>query len=209
MSDSLNGEQEPTRTDVTQIDDDEEQHQEYDEQDEIEEMKKSLANIEAEAKQLEEMQLQVENAVGNSGAQEVVDKGEVDSRSVFIGNVDFSTVQAELEAHFKACGAIERVTILSDKWTGQPKGFAYIEFLDKDSVANALELSDSVFKGRVLKVTAKRTNVPTFMMSPRGRGGRGGGYFNGSPRGRGRGFVPRGRGAPRGGRGGYRGGFYG
>ena len=48
-----------------------------------------------------------------------------------------------------------------------------------------------MFKGRVIQVTAKRTNLPSFMMRGRGRGGRGGRGF----RGRGRGFRGRGRGA--------------
>jgi hypothetical protein len=50
--------------------------------DEVEKMRRSLAQIEAEAKQLEEMQLQAESAMPSE-----VDKAELDSRSVFIGNV--------------------------------------------------------------------------------------------------------------------------
>jgi len=51
--------------------------------------------------------------------------------------------------------------------------FAYVEFSEADAVTNATTLNDSYFRGRLLKVTAKRTNVPG--MSPRGRGrGRGG-----------------------------------
>jgi len=50
--------------------------------------------------------------------------------------------------------------------------FAYVEFSEADAVTNATTLNDSYFRGRLLKVTAKRTNVPG--MSPRGRGrGRG------------------------------------
>jgi RNA recognition motif-containing protein len=39
--------------------------------------------------------------VENAATPDVIDRGEADSRSVFIGNVDFSTTQPELEAHFK------------------------------------------------------------------------------------------------------------
>lgn len=64
--------------------------------------------------------------------------------------------------------------------------YAYIEFGDKDSVANALLLNETMFKGRQLKVGAKRTNVPGLKASrraapvyrpyfpPRGRFRRGG-----------------------------------
>jgi len=51
--------------------------------------------------------------------------------------------------------------------------FAYIEFAEADAVPNAVTLNDSTFRGRPLKVTAKRTNVPG--QSARGRG-RGRGY---------------------------------
>lgn len=48
---------------------------------------------------------------------------EIDARSVFVGNVDFNATPEDLQNHFQACGAISRITILSDKWTGRPKGY--------------------------------------------------------------------------------------
>lgn len=82
--------------------------------------------------------------------------------------------------------------------------FAYIEFKDKSSVENALQLNGTEFKGRILKVLPKRTNLPGLKSAPptRGRGrGRGGPPRGGSSRG---GSSYRG-GPPRGGRGGGRG----
>ena len=120
--------------------------------------------------------------------------------------MDYSATAEELETHFHGCGSINRVTILCDKYTGHPKGFAYVEFAEKDSVEIAAALDDSLFKGRQIKVSAKRTNRPgmsTTNRFPRGRGGFRGGFrggrgaFGGSgphfggnyfPRGRGRGF---------------------
>ena len=103
--------------------------------------------------------------------------------------VDYSATPEELQNHFQSCGTINRVTILCDKWTGHPKGyrfkktltirFAYVEFADQAAVDNAVVLNDSLFKGRIIKVTAKRTNVPG-MKRGRGRGGfRGGRGFRG------------------------------
>lgn len=57
-------------------------------------------------------------------------------RSVYIGNVDYAATAEELEQHFHGCGSINRVTILCNKFDGNPKGFAYIEFLDKVSIAH-------------------------------------------------------------------------
>jgi len=40
--------------------------------------------------------------------------------------VDYGSTAEELESHFHGCGAVSRVTILCDKFTGHPKGFAFI-----------------------------------------------------------------------------------
>ena len=75
------------------------------------------------------------------------------------------------------------MTILCDKFSGHPKGFAYVEFADKDAVQTAMALDDSLFKGRQIKVVVKRTNKPGISTTDRGalRGGgiRGGGGFRG------------------------------
>ncbi|KAJ3393162.1 cytoplasmic RNA-binding protein [Entophlyctis sp. JEL0112] len=154
---------------------------------EIVAMKARVQAMEAEAAQLKAMQEQVEKDM-NAGNLTDAAKEDIDNRSVYVGGVDYSSTPEELQAHFQSCGTINRITILCDKWTGHPKGFAYIEFADPANVDMAVSLNDSLFKGRLLKVSPKRTNVPAFM-----RGG-----FRGAPRGR----VMRG-----GGRGFDRGGF--
>ena len=68
--------------------------------------------------------------------------------------VDYGATASELEQHFHGCGAVNRVTILVNKYTGTPKGFAYIEFGEKDCVNMAEALDDSLFRGRQLKVTS-------------------------------------------------------
>jgi polyadenylate-binding protein 2 len=126
------------------------------------------------------------------------EKADADARSIYVGNVDYSATAQELEAHFHGCGSINRVTILCDKFSGHPKGFAYVEFGDKDSVQTAQALDDSLFKGRQIKVVSKRTNRPGISttdrlprggLAPRGMPGAfgGGGYMGMGGRGRGRG----------------------
>ncbi|KAK9774506.1 putative RRM domain-containing protein [Seiridium cardinale] len=169
-------------------------------QEEISAMKRRVAEMEKEAAKLREMQASLEER-GNDLSHD--DKNDIDSRSIFVGNVDYSVSPEEIQAHFQECGSINRVTILLDKFTGQPKGYAYVEFTEPSLVAQALVLNDSVLKGRNIKVTPKRTNIPGMSRGRgRGRGGFGGRGFHG---GRG-GFAPRGgyRGGNRGrGRGGY------
>lgn len=120
---------------------------------------------------------------------------ESDARSIYVGNVDYGATPEELQAHFADCGTINRVTIMCNRATGAPKGFAYIEFVDEDAVQNAVILNESPFRGRPLKVTPKRTNVPGLASRAGFRGGfRGRGSF----RARGHGFRgrPRGRWVP-------------
>ncbi|XP_055357649.1 polyadenylate-binding protein 2-like isoform X3 [Paramacrobiotus metropolitanus] len=88
------------------------------------------------------------------------DKLEVDSRSVYVGQVEYSCTNEELEAHFRPCGQIVRTTIICDRYSGHPKGYAYIEFANKDSVDAAVAMTDTILKDRQLKVVAKRTNQP-------------------------------------------------
>ncbi|PYH82139.1 RNA-binding domain-containing protein [Aspergillus uvarum CBS 121591] len=163
---------------------------------EIAAMKKRVAEMESEAAKLREMQATLDQQ--SESLRE--DKEEIDARSIFVGNVDYGASPEEIQAHFQSCGSINRVTILLDKFTGQPKGYAYVEFAEPSLVAQALVLNESVFRGRNLKVVPKRTNLPG-MTRGRGRGGfrggrghRGGfaprGGYRGGYRGRGRGYAP-------------------
>ncbi|KAJ7538411.1 hypothetical protein O6H91_11G046700 [Diphasiastrum complanatum] len=131
---------------------------------ELEEMKKRLKEMEEEAAALRDMQAKVEKEMsavqdpaGSAASQ--ASKEEADARSVFVGNVDYSCTPEEVQQHFQSCGTVNRVTILTDKF-GQPKGYAYVEFLEVEAIQNALLLNESELHGRQLKVTAKRTNVP-------------------------------------------------
>merc|ERR1712096_460067 len=130
------------------------------------------------------------------------ERKEADTRSVYVGNVDYGATAEELETHFHGAGSVNRVTILCNKYDGNPKGFAYIEFAESEFVETALALDGSLFRGRAIQVTQKRTNEHNFYGPPRGRG-----RFRGGYRGRGRynpygGYRGRGR-ARRGYRGSY------
>ena len=65
--------------------------------------------------------------------------------------VDYACTPEEVQQHFQSCGTVNRVTILTDKF-GQPKGFAYVEFLEQEAVQEALLLNESELHGRQLKV---------------------------------------------------------
>ncbi|XP_064900427.1 polyadenylate-binding protein 2 [Columba livia] len=167
--------------------------------------------MEEEAEKLKELQNEVEKQMnmspppGNAGPviMSLEEKMEADARSIYVGNVDYGATAEELEAHFHGCGSVNRVTILCDKYSGHPKGFAYIEFSDKESVRTSMALDESLFRGRQIKVIPKRTNRPGISSTDRGfpRGrfrGRGGAHgarsrFYAGYRPRGRGYRGRAR----------------
>lgn len=69
----------------------------------------------------------------------------------FTVQVDYACTPEEVQQHFQTCGTVHRVTILTDKF-GQPKGFAYVEFVEVEAVQEALQLNESELHGRQLKV---------------------------------------------------------
>ncbi|KAL6513140.1 Polyadenylate-binding protein 2 [Orobanche gracilis] len=131
----------------------------------LDDMKKRLKEMEDEAAALREMQAKVEQEMGAvqgvdpAAAASQTNKEEVDARSVFVGNVDYLCTPEEVQQHFQSCGTVNRVTIRTNKY-GQPKGYAYVEFLETEAVEQALLLNESELHGRQLKISAKRTNVP-------------------------------------------------
>nr|AFK38116.1 unknown [Medicago truncatula] len=130
----------------------------------LDDMKKRLKEMEDEAAALKEMQAKVEKEMGsiqdpaNASASQI-NREEVDARSIFVGNVDYACTPEDVQQHFQSCGTVNRVTIRTDKF-GQPKGYAYVEFVEVEAAQEALLLNESELHGRQLKVTAKRTNVP-------------------------------------------------
>ncbi|VDP78650.1 unnamed protein product [Schistosoma mattheei] len=145
-------------------------------EDELEAIKERFKEIEADANKLHDLRRVIDKspistfrilfsaAESNNSNLSDEDKTEVDLRSVY---VDYGSTADELEAHFRGCGPINRVTILCNKFTGHPKGFAYIEFDTRDAVEAAIALDDSSFRSRQLKVLPKRTNVPGMSMTNR------------------------------------------
>jgi RNA recognition motif-containing protein len=116
--------------------------------------------------------------------------------NIFVGNLSFQTSQDELHAAFAQFGNVERVNIVTDRDTGQPRGFAFVEMPDKGEAENAIsQLNGAEMNGRALNVNEARPK-------PAGGGFGGGGGRGGFGGGGGRGG---GRGGNRGGGGGGRG----
>merc|ERR1740133_733965 len=155
------------------------------EDEELEAMKTRVKEMEDEAEQLRKIQEQVEEKTGSEAAAD-----ETDSRSICVQQVDYSATPEELQEFFAGCGTVNRVTILCGPG-GQPKGYAYIEFAEVEAVDAAVALHESDFKGRTLKISAKRTNVSGFGKGKGKKGkGKGKGGYGAWAKPKGRGYSP-------------------
>ena len=98
--------------------------------------------------------------------------------NIFVGNLSYQTTQDELHAAFAAFGAVERVNIVTDRDTGQPRGFAFVEMTEQRDAQNAIEqLNGTELNGRAMNVNEARPKPARsgFGGGGRGRGGGGGG----------------------------------
>jgi RNA recognition motif-containing protein len=100
-------------------------------------------------------------------------------KSLFVGNLNFQTTQAELTALFQPFGQVERIHIVTDRETGRARGFAFVEMPNDAEAAKAIAALDGKeMGGRNLKINEAR---PKGERPP--RGGSGGGPGGGRGRG--------------------------
>jgi len=90
--------------------------------------------------------------------------------NIFVGNLSYATTESDLETAFSAYGAVERVSLVRDRESGQSRGFAFVEMTNAADAAKAIAgLNGRDVNGRSLNVNEAR---------PREQGGGGGGGFN-------------------------------
>jgi len=58
--------------------------------------------------------------------------------NIFVGNLSYQTTQDDLHAAFAAYGNVERVNIITDRDSGQPRGFAFVEMTEKRDAETAI-----------------------------------------------------------------------
>ncbi len=88
-------------------------------------------------------------------------------KNIYVGNISFSTTEDELRDLFEEFGTLDSVNVITDRETGRPRGFAFIEMQDQGSADKAIQaLHGRELGGRTLRVNEARE---------RSRGGGGGG----------------------------------
>lgn len=98
--------------------------------------------------------------------------------NIFVGNLSYQTTQEELHAAFAQYGNVERVNIVTDRDTGQPRGFAFVEMTDRREAETAIsQLNGAEMNGRALNVNEARPKpAGGGFGGGRGSGGGGGGF---------------------------------
>jgi RNA recognition motif-containing protein len=93
---------------------------------------------------------------------------------LFVGNMPYGATEADLRSHFAAVGNPSHIVIPVDRETGRPRGFAFVEYLERDLAEQAINrFNQQPFMGRSLSVSEARPREER----PAG----GGGYRPGGP----------------------------
>jgi RNA recognition motif-containing protein len=92
---------------------------------------------------------------------------------LFVGNLNYNASEDDLKNLFKSYGAVQNIEIVRDKYSGQSKGFGFIEMSSPEEAQKALELNGQEMLGRSLSVSMARPPKPR---GEERRGGGGGGF---------------------------------
>ncbi len=107
---------------------------------------------------------------------------------LYVGNLAYAVTNEDLMELFAQVGTVEKAVVVTDKFSGQSRGFGFVEMADQDSATKAIEtLNETDLKGRRIKIDQARDGG-----GPRAGGG-GGERRGGRPSGGGGGFGARDR----------------
>lgn len=80
---------------------------------------------------------------------------------IYVGNLPFSATEQEIRGLFEEFGDVNDVKLISDRETGRPRGFGFVEMEDDDNGNAAIQaLDQSSLGGRVLKINEARPREP-------------------------------------------------
>jgi cold-inducible RNA-binding protein len=95
--------------------------------------------------------------------------------NIYVGNLSFKTTEEQIQEVFSAYGQVERVSLITDRATGRPRGFGFVEMTDEGEARAAIEaLNGTDLDGRALTVNEAKPKPD--------RGGRGSGFRGGRDR---------------------------
>ena len=96
-------------------------------------------------------------------------------KNIYVGNLSFGATEESVRSMFAAYGIVDRVSIVTDRDTGQPRGFGFVEMSNDDEGDRAIAaLNGTQLDGRTLNINEARPKTD--------RGSGGGGYRGGGGR---------------------------
>jgi len=97
--------------------------------------------------------------------------------NIYVGNLSYEVSEEDLKSAFESFGQVESVTIIKDKYSGQSKGFGFVEMPSGGEAQNAInDLNGKEFKGRTMNVNEAHPRSDNRRSGPGGGpGGRSGG----------------------------------
>src|SRR5579863_4429614 len=96
-------------------------------------------------------------------------------KNIFVGNLSFGATEGSVRSLFEAYGTVDRVSLITDRDTGQARGFGFVEMSNDAEAERAIsELNGRELDGRALNINEARPKAD--------RGGGGGGYGGGGGR---------------------------
>ncbi|HEY2016841.1 MAG TPA: hypothetical protein VGH38_25225, partial [Bryobacteraceae bacterium] len=99
-----------------------------------------------------------------------------DMKNIFVGNLSFSATEAMVRSLFEKYGPIDQINIVTDRDSGQPKGFGFVEMTNDADAAKAIAaLNGYDLEGRTLTVNEARPKTDRPRSDRPGGGGGGGG----------------------------------
>lgn len=94
------------------------------------------------------------------------------SKRIYVGNLPFTSTEEDLRGAFERHGCVDSVSVITDRETGRPRGFAFVEMSEESAAADAIRALDgSDLGGRSIRV-----NEAQERQSGGGRGGFGDRY---------------------------------
>ena len=88
---------------------------------------------------------------------------------IYVGNLPYEVTETELRQEFGAFGEVQSINIITDRYTGRPRGFGFVEMPDGNEAQAAIKgLNEKELNGRGIKVNEARP--------PKDRNTEGGGY---------------------------------
>ena len=93
-------------------------------------------------------------------------------KKLYVGNLPFTSTEDSVRELFQQHGQVDSVNLISDRDTGRPRGFGFVEISDEGAEAAIRALDGTNFEGRDIRVNEARERQPR-----RGGGGGGGGRW--------------------------------